>query len=128
MRQIAAVTAARSDLGIYLPLFMQIRSHPELDLRVVATGMHLSSDFGRTVDDIEKHGFEISARVECLLGSDTPAAIAKSIGIGVSGFGQLFAGWQPDILLLLGDRFDMFPLHSPLCRFGSLWPILQVGR
>jgi UDP-hydrolysing UDP-N-acetyl-D-glucosamine 2-epimerase len=73
----------------------------------MAAGMHLSPEFGLTVRDIEKDGFEIDERVEMLLSSDTPQGIAKSMGLGMIGFAQTYARFRPDILLALGDRFEM---------------------
>ena len=109
MREIAAVTVARSDLGIYLPLMKAIDGHQSLRLRVVASGTHLSPAHGATVCDIERAGFEVFERVESLVASDTPEGVAKSIGLGVIGFAQLFSRYKPDMLVLLGDRFDMLP-------------------
>ena len=108
LRKIGVVSCARSDYGIYLPVLKRIRSHPDLKLHIFATGMHLSPEFGRSESAFAIDGFEINDRVETLLSSDTPEGIAKSVGLGVVGFAQVFAKSQPDILLLLGDRFDMF--------------------
>nr|MBI3612712.1 UDP-N-acetylglucosamine 2-epimerase (hydrolyzing) [Nitrospirota bacterium] len=109
MREIAVVTVGRSDWGIYLPLLRSIKAHHDLRLRIIASGMHLSPEFGLTVRDIEAAGFEVFERVESLLASDTPEGIAKSMGVGVLGFAQLFSRYRPDILVVLGDRFDMLP-------------------
>jgi UDP-N-acetylglucosamine 2-epimerase (non-hydrolysing)/GDP/UDP-N,N'-diacetylbacillosamine 2-epimerase (hydrolysing) len=98
---------ARSDYGIYVPLLRLIEQDPELRLMMFVTGMHLSPEFGRTVRAIEEDGFEIAERIEMLLSSDTPEAIAKSTGLGVVGFAQAFARTRPDILVVLGDRFEM---------------------
>lgn len=109
MREIAVVTVGRSDWGIYLSLLRSIEAHPDLRLRIIASGMHLSPEFGFTVRDIEAAGFEVFERVESLLASDTPEGIAKSMGVGVLGFAQLFSRYRPDILVVMGDRFDMLP-------------------
>jgi UDP-hydrolysing UDP-N-acetyl-D-glucosamine 2-epimerase len=109
LKSIAVVTCARSDFGLYLPLVAAIREHPELDLKIIATGSHLSARFGLTVNQIEAEGFHVDERVESLVDSDKPEAISESIGNGVVGFSRLFARWRPDILVVLGDRFDMFP-------------------
>jgi UDP-hydrolysing UDP-N-acetyl-D-glucosamine 2-epimerase len=121
MRTIGVVTCGRSDYGIYLPVLHAIRSDPELRLSLIVTGMHLSREFGLTVETIEGDGFKVDARVEMLLSSDTPEGIAKSIGIGSIGFAQLYAQRKPDILLVLGDRFEMLaavaaslPFNIPL--------------
>jgi UDP-N-acetylglucosamine 2-epimerase (non-hydrolysing)/GDP/UDP-N,N'-diacetylbacillosamine 2-epimerase (hydrolysing) len=107
LRTIGVVTVARSDYGIYLPLLGKIQANPELRLHLIVSGMHLSPEFGLTVKSIEADGFEVGDRVEMLLSSDTPQAIAKSMGLGTIGFAQSFARFRPDILVVLGDRFEM---------------------
>jgi|TARA_B100001964_G_C14261974_1_gene616169 UDP-hydrolysing UDP-N-acetyl-D-glucosamine 2-epimerase len=108
VRTIGVVTVARSDYGIYLPLLRKIQTDPDLRLHLIVAGMHLSPEFGLTVAVIEGDGFEIGERVEMLLSSDTPEGIAKSIGLGTIGFAQAYARFQPDILVVLGDRFEMY--------------------
>ena len=107
MRTIGVITVARSDYGIYRPILRKIQDSPDLKLYLIVTGMHLSPEFGMTVQEIEDDGFTINDRVEMLLSSDSPEGIGKSIGLGVIGFAQLFAHFRPDILLVLGDRFEM---------------------
>lgn len=107
-KRIGLVTSARADLSICLPLMRAMAQDPELELAVVVTGMHLSAAYGSTIHQIEEAGFAVRERVECLLSSDTPEAIGKSIGLGVIGFAQLFARWRPDILVVVGDRFEMY--------------------
>ncbi|MCL0053827.1 UDP-N-acetylglucosamine 2-epimerase [Dehalococcoidia bacterium] len=97
----------RSDYSIYLPVLRQISGDPELRLHLIVGGAHLSPEFGLTVRDIENDGFEISDRVEMLANGDSPEATAKSMGLGTIGFGQVYARSRPDLLLVLGDRFDM---------------------
>jgi UDP-N-acetylglucosamine 2-epimerase (non-hydrolysing)/GDP/UDP-N,N'-diacetylbacillosamine 2-epimerase (hydrolysing) len=99
---------ARSDYGIYLPILRRIQADPELRLKLFVSGMHLSPEFGLTVKMIEADGFEIAERVEMLLSSDTPEGIAKSMGLGIMGFSQAFAHQCPDMLTVLGDRFEMY--------------------
>jgi len=106
-RTIGVVTVARSDYGIYLPLLRRIQQDPDLKLHLIVSGMHLSPEFGLTVKAIEDDGFDIGERVEMLLSSDTPEGIAKSMGLGTMGFAQVYARFRPDILLVLGDRFEM---------------------
>ena len=101
------VTVGRSDYGIYLPLLRRIHQDPDLRLHLIVSGMHLSPEFGLTVKAIEDNGFEIDERVEMLLSSDTPEGIAKSMGLGMIGFAQVYARFRPDILVVLGDRFEM---------------------
>jgi UDP-hydrolysing UDP-N-acetyl-D-glucosamine 2-epimerase len=85
-----------------------MQADPEINLSLIVTGMHLSPEFGLTVEDIKAEGFKISEMIEMLLSSDTPQSIAKSIGLGILGFGQAFSNFRPDILVILGDRFEMF--------------------
>ena len=108
MRKVGIVSVGRSDYGIYLPILRHIQSDADLKLILYVSGMHLSPDFGLTARMIEADGFEIGERVEMLLSSDSPEGIAKSIGLGVIGFSQAFHRTRPDILVVLGDRFDMY--------------------
>lgn len=89
-------------------LMKGIESDPKLDLRLIVTGMHLSPEFGFTCREIESDGFFIHEKVEMLLSSDTPVGIAKSMGLGVIGFADVFCRLRPDVLVLLGDRFEVF--------------------
>lgn len=107
MRTIGVVSVARSDYGIYLPVLKGIQADPELDLHLLAGGMHLSPEFGMTVEAIEADGFAVGERVEMLLSSDSPEGIVKSMGLGLIGYAQAYTRTRPDILLTLGDRFEM---------------------
>ena len=107
MRTIGVVTVARSDYGILLPVMRRIKEEPGLNLHLIVSGMHLSPEFGFTVRAIEEDGFEIGDRVEMLLSSDTPESISKSMGLGIIGYAQSYARIRPDILLVMGDRFEM---------------------
>jgi len=107
VRTIGVITTSRADYGIFLPILQRIQADPELQLHLMVTGMHLSAEFGLTVREIEADGIEISERVEMLLSSDTPEGIAKSMGLGTMGFAQTYARFRPDILVVLGDRFEM---------------------
>lgn len=108
VRTIGVVTVARSDFGIYRSVLRAIDADPRLDLRLLVTGMHLAPEFGSTVREIEAAGFSIAERIESLDPSDSPDGIARSIGRGVLGFAEVFARSKPDLLVVLGDRFDMF--------------------
>ena len=108
MRTIGVVTTSRADYGIYLPLLKRIKNDPDLQLYLIVSGMHLSPEFGLTVRNIEADGFEIAERVDMLLSSDSPEGIAKSVGVGVVGFAQVYARYRPDILVVFGDRFEMY--------------------
>jgi UDP-N-acetylglucosamine 2-epimerase (non-hydrolysing)/GDP/UDP-N,N'-diacetylbacillosamine 2-epimerase (hydrolysing) len=108
VRTISVVTVGRSDYGIYLPVLRKIQAERDFRLHLIASGMHLSPEFGLTVKAIEADGFPISDRVEMLLSSDSPEGIAKAIGIGMIGFAQVYSRFRPDILIVLGDRFEMY--------------------
>jgi UDP-hydrolysing UDP-N-acetyl-D-glucosamine 2-epimerase len=108
VRTIGLVTVGRSDYGIYLPILKLITADSSFCLRLYASGMHLSDEFGRTVTLIEADGFKVAERIEMLVSSDTPGGVAKSIGLGIIGFGQSFCRERPDVLVVLGDRFEMY--------------------
>lgn len=107
MMKVGVVTGSRADYGIYLPLLQDIISERSFELWLYVTGTHLSAEFGHTVSFIEKDGFIIRERVEVILASDSPEAVAKAMGLGTIGFAQIFARQPPDLLIVLGDRFEM---------------------
>ncbi|AOX03988.1 UDP-N-acetyl-D-glucosamine 2-epimerase, UDP-hydrolysing [Moorena producens PAL-8-15-08-1] len=107
-RKICVVTGTRADYGLLRWVMERIRQAPDLELQVVATGMHLSPEFGLTYREIEKDGFTIDRKVEMLLSSDTATGVAKSMGLGLIGFGDTFQDLEPDVILVLGDRFEIF--------------------
>ena len=106
-RTIAVVTSSRADYShLYWPL-RDLSQADSVDLRIVALGPHLSPEFGHTFQEIEKDGFPIHARVECLLSSDSDVGMAKTIGVAVLGLADLFGRMRPDLLLLIADRYEM---------------------
>jgi UDP-N-acetylglucosamine 2-epimerase (non-hydrolysing)/GDP/UDP-N,N'-diacetylbacillosamine 2-epimerase (hydrolysing) len=107
MRTIAVATVGRSDYGIYLPVLREIDRQPDLKLTVVAGGMHFSPEFGMTVLSLEHDGFDVAERVEVRATSDSPVAVAEAIGLGIAGFAQAYARCRPDLLVVLGDRYEM---------------------
>lgn len=107
-RKICVVTGTRADYGCLRWVMDGIRKTPGLELQLIATGMHLSPEFGLTYREIEQDGFVIDSKIEILLSSDTPAALAKSMGLGLIGFGETLQRLRPDLLLVLGDRFEIF--------------------
>jgi len=106
-RRVAVVTTSRADFGLYRSLLRRLDADNGIELQLVVGGMHLAPEFGYTVRAIEDEGFEIADRVELLVSSDTPAGTAASMGLGVIGFGKAFERLQPDIVVVLGDRFEM---------------------
>lgn len=107
MRKICVVTGSRAEYGLLYWLMREIQDDPDLLLQLVVTGMHLSPEFGLTYQQIEADGFTIDAKVEMLLSSDTPAGLTKSMGLGLIGFADVFERLKPDIVVILGDRFEM---------------------
>lgn len=107
-RTVCVVTGTRAEYGLLRWVMEGIRDRPELALQVVATGMHLSPEFGLTYQELERDGFKIDRKVEMLLSSDTAVGVAKSMGLGLIGFADALAQLQPDLMLVLGDRFEIF--------------------
>jgi UDP-N-acetylglucosamine 2-epimerase (non-hydrolysing)/GDP/UDP-N,N'-diacetylbacillosamine 2-epimerase (hydrolysing) len=106
-RTIAVVTSSRADYShLYWPLY-ELSQHPDVELKLVVLGAHLSPQFGETVREIEKDGFPIAARLECLLSSDTDLGMAKTLGLAVLSLADLLAQMRPDLLLLIADRYEM---------------------
>ena len=112
MKKICVVTGARAEYGLLRQVMRRIRDSPNIEFQVIATGMHLSPEFGLTYREIEKDGFNIDRKVEMLLSSDTSTSIAKSMGLGMIGFADAFSDLSPDLLLVLGDRFEIFSAVS----------------
>lgn len=111
-RKICVITGTRAEYGLLRWVMEGICKKSGLELQIIATGMHLSPEFGLTYREIEKDGFRIDRKVEMLLSSDTPVGIAKSIGLGLIGFGEVFQELRPDLILVLGDRFEIFSAAS----------------
>lgn len=107
-RKLCVVTGSRAEYGLLYWLMKDIQADPELQLQLIVTGMHLSPEFGLTWQNIITDGFEIDRKVEMLLSSDTPVGIAKATGLGIIGFADALTELQPDILVILGDRFEIF--------------------
>lgn len=106
-RTICVVTGSRAEYGLLYWLMKEIDSDPDLQLQILVTGAHLSADFGSTYREIERDGFRIDARVPMVLNSDAPVAIARSIGLGVAGCGEGLERLSPDIVVVLGDRYEI---------------------
>jgi GDP/UDP-N,N'-diacetylbacillosamine 2-epimerase (hydrolysing) len=107
-RKICVVTGARADYGCLRWVMQGIRESSGMELQVIATGMHLSPEFGLTYREIERDGFPIDAKIEMLLSADSAPALAKSTGLGLIGFGDALERLRPDLLFVLGDRFEIF--------------------
>jgi len=106
-RRIGVVTSSRADYShLYWPL-RELAAHCDIELGVFVLGAHLSPAFGGTLGEIERDGFPIKARIECLLSSDTDTGMAKTIGVAILGLTDALTAWRPDILLLIADRYEM---------------------
>jgi GDP/UDP-N,N'-diacetylbacillosamine 2-epimerase (hydrolysing) len=112
MKKVCVVTGTRAEYGLLRWVMEGIRESRVLELQLVATGMHLSPEFGMTVDAIEADGFKIDRKVEMLLSSDTSVGLTKSMGLGMIGFADALAELQPDLMLVLGDRYEIFAAAS----------------
>ena len=106
-RKIAVVTTSRADYShLYWPL-RELAAHPQLELKLIALGPHLSPEFGCTVTEIERDGFSLDAQIECLLSSDTDVGMAKTIGLATLSLADYLGKLRPDLLLLTADRYEM---------------------
>jgi len=123
-RRICAVTGTRAEYGLLYWLLHEIRQDPELHLQLVACAAHLCAEHGMTVEQIEADGFTIDARVEMLLAGDGNAAMAKSTGLGVIGFTDAFTRLRPDMVVILGDRFEMLAAAQTALLLGI--PIAHI--
>jgi len=112
MKKICVVTGSRADYSLLRWVVEGIHNSTDLDLQMIVTGMHLSTEFGLTYHEIEKDGFHINRKIEMLLSSDTPVGIAKSMGLGMIGFADALNELKPDLLLILGDRYEIFVAAS----------------
>lgn len=111
-KKICVVTGTRADYGLLRWVIQGISESPNLQLQIIATGMHLSPEFGLTFKEIMNDSFQIDKKIETLLSSDTPIGISKSMGLGLISFAESFADLNPDVLLVLGDRFEIFAAVS----------------
>ena len=125
MRKICAFTGTRAEYGIMSRLLRMIEEDPALQLQIVATNMHLSPEFGMTCREIEADGFKIDKKVEMLLSSDTPAGTLKSMGLAEIGFADALQELQPDLALILGDRYEMMAAATACMIYGI--PVAHVG-
>lgn len=124
-RRIAVVSVARSDYGIYRPLLHAIADDPALELALVVAASHLTRQFGDTLGEILADGFEPAARVECAPASDSPGSVARAMGMATQGFASALEALRPDLLVVLGDRYDM---HAAACAAVPLLiPLVHIA-
>ncbi len=112
IRKICVITGTRAEYGLLFWLMKEIEAAKDLELQLVVTGMHLSPEFGLTYRQIEADGFAISRKVEMLLSADSSAAVTKSMGLAMIGFADAYTELTPDLIVVLGDRFEIFAAVS----------------
>lgn len=105
-KTICILTATRAEYGLLRPIMEKLSAEPAVDLRIAVTGAHLSADFGLTYQEIEQDGFSIDEKIAILSDQDTPVAVSKAMGQAISGFADYFQRRRPDLLVLLGDRYE----------------------
>ena len=132
MKTIGVVTTSRADYGIYRPILEKIQSQRQFKLQLFVSGTHLSRKFGRTITAIEKDGFPIAARIPIPVDSDSPQDMARSMGRCTQGFAQALARLpklrRPDIVLVLGDRYEMFAAAAAIVPFNIPLAHLHGGE
>lgn len=106
------ITATRAEYGLLRPVIQKLIATEHIDAKVVATGMHLSPEFGMTVQEIEDDGISVDRKIEILLSADTPSAISKSMGLAMISFADYFEETKPDAILILGDRYESLAVCS----------------
>jgi UDP-hydrolysing UDP-N-acetyl-D-glucosamine 2-epimerase len=124
-RRICVVTGSRAEYGILYWLLQEIRSDPLLTLQIVATGSHLSPEFGLTYKTIEADGLRIDRKVEVLMSSDTAIGTSKAVGLGVIGFADALSDLEPDIIVVTGDRFEI--LAAAQAAFFTGIPLAHIS-
>lgn len=107
-KSICIVTGSRAEYGLLSPVIKQLITTDSFELKIAATGTHLSEDFGLTYKEIEADGISVDAKIDVLQNDDSNKAMSKAIGIGVIGFAEYFEKTQPDLVVVLGDRFEIF--------------------
>ncbi|WP_026672363.1 UDP-N-acetylglucosamine 2-epimerase [Alkalihalobacterium bogoriense] len=112
MKRISIVTATRAEYGLLKPLIKKLIKDPALEVRIVVTGAHLSPEFGLTYKEIENDGYKIDEKIEILLSADTPTSISKSMGLAMISFADYFERIIPDLLIVLGDRYETLAVST----------------
>ncbi|SQC03116.1 UDP-N-acetylglucosamine 2-epimerase [Clostridium tetanomorphum] len=108
MKKILVVTGTRADYGLLYWTMREIQNDVELELQLVVTGNHLVKDYGYTVEQIKRDGFQIDEEIDIIINSEKKSSIVKSMGLEMVQMAQCFDRLKPDILLILGDRYETF--------------------
>jgi GDP/UDP-N,N'-diacetylbacillosamine 2-epimerase (hydrolysing) len=125
MKKICIVTSTRAEYGLLRNLIDKIDKDPEFELCLIATGMHLSSEFGITIREIVDDGYPITEKVDILMSSDNVSAISKTMGIASISFADTFERLKPDMLVVLGDRYELLPICA--CAMNARIPIAHIS-
>lgn len=123
-KRVCIVTATRAEYGLLKPIIQKFIDESEIDTQVVVTGAHLSSEFGSTYKEIENDGIKIDDKIEILLSSDTASSISKSMGLALIGFADYFEKSKPDLIILLGDRYET--LAVAIAAANQMVPIVHL--
>jgi len=124
MKRIVILTATRAEYGLLAPVIKKLSAYTDIDVRVVATGSHLSPEFGMTVEEIRRDGVRVDKEIEILLSSDTSVAISKTMGLAMLSFSEYFSEIKPDALMVLGDRYET--LAVCICALNERVPIVHL--
>ena len=106
-KKVCVITGTRAEYGLLMQLLKELKNDIAFDLQLIVTGMHLSPEFGLTYKEIIKDGFKIDKKIEMILSGDTPADISKSVGVGFFGFADAYKELNPDLIIVLGDRYEL---------------------
>lgn len=124
--KVCAVTTSRADYGLLYYLLLRLKGHPRFDLKLVAGGMHLKEEYGHTINEIITDGFDISGSVDMLGPStDSPLEVSRAIGRGVALFAEEYDRLKPDLVMVFGDRFEMFSAACAAVSFNI--PLAHIG-
>jgi GDP/UDP-N,N'-diacetylbacillosamine 2-epimerase (hydrolysing) len=124
-RKVCVVTGTRAEYGLFYPILKRIQNSDLLELQLVVSTMHLSTEFGLTYKEIEEDGFFVDDKIENLLSADTKSSIAKSTGLGIILLSESFKRLKPDVLLLIGDRFETHAAATTAMLMNI--PITHIG-
>lgn len=124
-KKICVITGTRAEYGLLKSIIKKIKLEKDLNLQIIVTGMHLSSEFGLTYKEIEKDGFIINEKIEILLSSDTEIGVSKSIGLAMISFSEAYSRLKPDLIILLGDRYEI--LAATIVAYISRIPVAHIS-
>lgn len=125
MKKICFVTGTRAEYGLLKPVMSRLKENPNAEIQIVVTGSHLSPEFGLSYQEIEKDGFEINKKVEILLSSDSQIGVAKSMGLTMISFSEVFVDLSPDMVVVLGDRYEIFSATATAYTLGI--PVAHIS-